>query len=672
MKFKKTILLLLILVIMIFTGCSKSSKAEDIFESYFSQWQQGEYSAMYDLLTTDIKEQLSKEDFIKRYENIFGGIEAKNIKVEINKEEKTKKEDDRLIIPYTVKMDTLAGKIEYSHQALLTKEKENGWRLSWDEKMIFPQMEKNDQIRVETVAAKRGIIKDRNDIELASNGQIQMIGIVPEKLGDQEEEVKKKLSEQLHITVEDIDKKLSATWVKPELFVPIRAIASEEKGKLEELTQLSGVTNQRQSARVYPLKEKAAHLVGYIGNINQEELEKLKDEEYNSNSIIGKSGLESLYEKQLRAIDGKKINIVGEDNKIKETLAQKEHKDGQDLQLTIDVSLQESIYGEMQGEVGTAVAMHPKTGEVLALVNSPSYDPNAFILGLSSEQWENWNEDPAKPLLNRFTHTYTPGSVFKPITAAIALEEKAIDPNEKVNISGLQWRKNSSWGDYYISRVKDPGKAVNLRDAFVYSDNIYFAQAALNTGKKAFIEGTKKFGIGEKIPFTYSINSSQLAKDESLGKGDVQLADSGYGQGEVSMSPLHLSMVYTTFINDGNILQPTLNKKDTLENTKPWKEGIISKETAQRIKDDLVEVIENPEGTGNPAKIPGTTLGGKTGTAELKGSKEEKGQELGWFVAFNHDEPEILVTMMIEQVENKGGSAYVVPKVKKVIENYGQ
>jgi penicillin-binding protein len=674
MKFKKIFLTIFIiaLLLIITIGCSKVNNPEDTFEAYLLNWEKQEFNSMYEALSTNSKEYISQDEFLKRYENIYGGIEAKNISINIkdDDEEPQDKEDNESIVPFTLLMDTVAGKVEFSHEVkLIQEDDEDGkkWAIEWNESMIFPQMVKGDSVRVETIAAQRGEIHDRNGSSLAKNGEIQIIGIQPQGLGNSEDVVKERLAQEFKMSIENVDNKLNASWVQPDLFVPIGSLPSDEKIKLQELTSLPGVLTQKKAARVYPFKEVAAHLIGYVAAINNEELEQLEGKGYNQNSIIGKTGLESIYEDQLKAIDGKVINIIKEDNSIKETIAKRDAKDGKDIQLTIDANLQRKIYNEMKEEQGTTAAINPKTGEVIALVNSPSYDPNAFVLGLSEQQWDSWNKDPKRPLLNRFSLTYSPGSVFKPITAAIGIEQGKLEHNKSINISGLKWQKDSSWGDYNVTRVKDSGKPIDLKDALVYSDNIYFAMAALDIGEKPLIEGGESFGIGEEIPFNYSIKASQISNDDNF-SGDIQLADSGYGQGEVALSPLHLSTIYTAFLNEGNIVKPILNIEDVEGTFNIWKENVISKETANLLKDYMVQVIEHPQGTGRGGRIDGLTLGGKTGTAELKGSSEEEGQENGWFIAF--DDSNIVITMMLEDVGEQGGSAYVVPKVKRVLEGY--
>lgn len=671
-NFKYKYLLMLIVVLGIFiTGCSQEEeKPGEVFDRYTSHWMEEDFSSMYNMLSRDSRDYISEEEFINRYENIYNGIGGDSILIRFNEEEDYSEEESPIDISYNFEMETITGSIEFEHSAqLIEEETEDGniWTIKWDESMIFPQMEAGDRVSVSTLPAERGKIIDSNGIALGERGEIQTIGIVPYDIETEEDgnAIKERLAQAFQLSVEDIDEKLGASWVEPHHFVPIASLSLDDAEKILELTALPGVQAQRQSARVYPFKETAAHLIGYTGSITAEELENRQGEGYNQNSIIGKTGLELLYEESLRAIDGRTINIVDESNNVKESLGETEAQNGEDIQLTIDILLQENIYEEMGDEKGTAVAMNPKTGEILALVNKPAYDPNQFILGLSNQQWEDLNEDPDLPLLNRFTQTYTPGSVFKPVVAAIGLEKGFIDPNEELSITGLQWQKDSTWGNYHITRVTDPGGPVNLRDSLIYSDNIYFGQAALEIGEDEFLQGAKEFGFDEEIDFQFQIRSSKMTNDGSF-SGEIQLADSGYGQGQVQTSPIHLTTMYTSFLNEGNMVKPHLIKENNEESIY-WKESVISSSVASRIRDDLIQVIEDPQGTGNPAQINGRVLGGKTGTTEFKDSQDEEGINNGSFIAFDSQNENIILMMTLEDVS---GSGVVIPKVRNIIEDY--
>ncbi|WP_449620846.1 peptidoglycan D,D-transpeptidase FtsI family protein [Robertmurraya sp. Marseille-Q9965] len=478
-------------------------------------------------------------------------------------------------------------------------------------------------------------------------------------MAGKETEVIGQVSELLGISKEQIEKTLNASWVKPDYFVPIKKVSPDETELLEKLFAIPSVLKQDAEARVYPFGESTGHLIGYVGPITAEELE--KNPGYSSTDVIGKRGLEQVLEKRLKGENGVTIYIKKEDGS-EEGLAQKEVKDGENVQLTIDGTMQAKAYAEFKGEPGMATAINPLTGETLALVSSPSFNPNILVLGATAEQWKQLEEDEKNPLLNRFKSTYAPGSVMKPITASIGLENGAIDWEETMTVDGLKWQKDSSWGSYQVTRVKDPKGPVNLEKALLYSDNIYFAQAALKIGKDNFIKGLKKFGFDEKFPYSYPIETSKAGAMDK----EVTLADSGYGQGQVEMSVIHLASAYTPLLNEGNMIKPILFTGE--EKGQIWKEKVVAVEQIEKLNSALTKVVQDPAGTAYSGRIEGYPMAGKTGTAELKEAQGEKGKENGWFVAYNTENPKLLIALMVEGVENSGGSKTAVQKVKAIIE----
>ena len=212
----------------------------------------------------------------------------------------------------------------------------------------------------------------------------------------------------------------------------------------------------------------------------------LQKKGYQADDPVGKAGLEQVFEEKLRGKKGGRVFMEDAQGKEIKNLAKIEAKDGENVTLTIDSAVQEKIFNEMKGEAGSSAAINPKTGETIALVSSPAYNPNVIVRGASKAQREAWNNDPKKPMTNRFTQASAPGSVFKAITGAIGLETKTIDPKEELKIEGLKWTKDSSWGNYYVTRVKD-ASPIDFDKAMKFSDNIYFAQQAMKIGKDKFM-----------------------------------------------------------------------------------------------------------------------------------------------------------------------------------------
>jgi penicillin-binding protein 3 len=659
-------MLLAMLCFTLLSACSEPPKPEDALKKYVTAWQKQDFESMYEMLDSESKKKIAKDDFVKRYKDIYGGIEAKNLAVKMKtSKEKKEEESEKASLAYSVKMDTLAGPIEYTNKMNMkleeSKDKE-AWKVQWNTSHIFPEMEEGDRISASTLSPKRGAILDREGNPLAFNGTAYEVTIVPQELPEDPNKTIEPLAKILGMTSEEIQKKLDQPWVKPHYGVPIKKMETDNP-KIHDAVELEGVKSPKKETRIYPLKEAAAHLTGYIGQVNADDLKRLKGKGYTAQDWVAKAGLEQVYEEQLRGTPGGIIKILTKEKEEKAVLAEKEVVNGEDVKTTINSNVQRSIYAQLKGDVGTSSAIHPKTGEVLALVNSPSYNPNEYTLGISAETRKKWADDPDNPKMNRFKYTYAPGSTLKPVTAAIGLENGTLDPNDVMKVSGKTWKKGESWGNYHVTRVSAV-PSVNLEKALIYSDNIYFAQEALDLGQERFVSGLKKFGFGEEVPVSFPFENSTIGEE---GMTEIQLADSGYGQGKIQMSALHVGLSYTPFLNEGNLIAPKLDQAKT--EPAIWKENVISPETAKIIRDDLTKVVTSSNGTAHEAYMPKLPLAGKTGTAELKKSKEDKnGMELGWFVAYNTEDPSLLVTMMIEDVKGRGGSHYLVPKVKRVFE----
>ena len=210
----------------------------------------------------------------------------------------------------------------------------------------------------------------------------------------------------------------------------------------------------------------------------------------------------------------------------------------------------------------------------------------------------------------------------------------------------------------------------NLRNALIYSDNIYFAKSALKIGANTFAEQLLKIGFDTEMPFTINMDKSQFANDNKF-VSEIQLADTGYGQGKVLVNPLHMASMYSAFANEGNMIKPYIEYKENAT-AEYWIKNAFTKEAAKTVRDDMIQTIENVNGTGHEAKINGMTLAGKTGTAEIKASQDDdSGTEIGWFNAFKvSDNPndQLLIINMIEDVKDRGGSHYLLPKVKTMFE----
>lgn len=678
MKNKKIIIIvisiILILAISVGIGITiyfnnkPKNKPENVLQTFASYINDKKYEDMYSLLSSKSKANISEEDFIKRNKNIYEGIEAKNFSVDIQSIEN---ENKLAKVTYKNSMDTMSGHVDFTNTVTLELNEEKEYKIDWTSNLIFLELNTEDKVRVKTIEAKRGSILDRNGEYLATNGVASQIGLVPGKMSDNKEENIEKIAELLNMTSAGINSELSASYVKADTFVPLKTVGKNEMELKNKLLEIKGIKIIDTDERIYPQGVSTSQLVGYIQPINSEELKEKAKEGYTSSSKIGKYGLERAYESTLRAVNGSEIYIEDANGNKKTSIAKQEQKDGQDVKLTIDSKLQQTVYEQFKDDKSAVVVMNPKTGEVLALASCPSFDSNDFSLGMTTADYKNLTENPDNLLYNRYLATYAPGSSFKPIIGAIGLTTGAFSADDDFGRSGTKWQNDSSWGDFYITTLSTYSGPANLKNALIHSDNIYFAKAALKIGGKNLINSLKNIGFGQQIEFPQTISNSSYSNSESF-TNETQLANSGYGQGEVLVNPIHMAMMYSAFVNDGNMIMPYLeyNENASSQTAKYYKENAFSKEAANEIRNDLIQVVENPSGTAHSAKIEGKTIAGKTGTAEIKQSKDDtEGTEIGWFNAFNvgeSDENSLLVVSMVENVKGKGGSHYLLPKVRAI------
>ena len=634
-------------------------------KEYFEKLSNGEYEAMYDYVITDTP----KEEFVTRIKNIYEGIEAKNIDTTVLTNVEDEDNSNIINVTYNNSMDTIAGNMSFMNTVKLQKQDE-GYKILWNSSVIFPDLKDEYKVRVSTLDSTRGAIYDRNDIAIAKDGEANSVGLVPGKIDDTTD--LGKLAELLGITEDTINNALSASYVQEDTFVPLRKISKDEQDLKNQLLQIKGVLITDINARIYPYKEATSILTGYV-----------QDDE-------GKTGLEYAYNARLKGEDGVEIYVADENESKIKTLQTKEVKNGENIKTTIDINIQQKLYEEFKEDEGASVAMNYNTGEVLALVSTPSYDANDMTLGVTDTEWNNLQNDEKKPMFNRYLASFVPGSSLKPIVGAIGLKYNSFTADDDFGRSGTRWQNDSSWEDLYVTTLTTYSGPANLKNALIYSDNIYFAKAALKIGRSNLQKGLDEFGFNDKIRFVQDVSKSSYGSMDS----DAAIANSGYGQDQMLVNPIHMAMIYSSFANGGNMVMPVLERSSSSSSTniingtsssnnlgnsgnssnfgtsnnastKYYKENVISSEIANTIKQDLIAVVET--GTGREAKIEGKTIAGKTGTAEIKeNQQDENGTEIGWFNAFDKDG--LLVVSMCENVKDKGGSHYLLPKVRTVFE----
>ena len=360
--------IVIIIAIYFFINNIKPDKAKDLLKEYMGYIEEQKYDEMYELLSDKSKEKVSKEKFIQRNKNIYEGINVKNINLKtivVNKDENK--------IKYQVEMDTIAGNISFFNEVSYIIKNEN-YYINWNSSLIHPDLSDDDKIRVEINESQRGKILDRNNNILAEQGTVSVVGFVPGKIKEKESAIKD-ASKLLNVSTSFIEEQLEVA--NEDEFVPIKTMSNEDEEKIEsQLLQIKGIMISSENARVYPYNEICSHLIGYATTINSEELAENKEKGYTSNSIIGKTGIEKIYEDKLRGTNEAEIYIVDANENKKKTITKIEKKDGANVKLTIDINIQTKIYNQLKEDNGLSVAINPKTGEILAMVSTPCHYRN--------------------------------------------------------------------------------------------------------------------------------------------------------------------------------------------------------------------------------------------------------------------------------------------------------
>lgn len=614
---------------------------EKTVEQFVQALNKGDYNKAAEMTSKKAanKSALSEKEILDQYQNIYGAADVKGLQISNLKVDK--KDDSTYSFSYKAKMNTSLGELkDLSYKGTLDRN-DGQTTINWQPNLVFPEMEGNDKVSLTTQEAARGNIIDRNGEPLATTGKLKQLGVVPSKLGDGGEKTAniKAIASSFDLTEDAINQAISQSWVQPDYFVPLKII----DGATPELP--AGATIQEVDGRYYPLGEAAAQLIGYVGDITAEDID--KNPELSSNGKIGRSGLEMAFDKDLRGTTGWKLSITDADGVEKKVLIEHEVQNGKDIKLTIDAKAQKIAFDSLGGKAGSTVATTPKTGDLLALASSPSYDPNKMTNGISQEDYKAYEENPEHPFISRFATGYAPGSTFKIIAAAIGLDNGTIDPNEVLTINGLKWQKDSSWGSFKTTRVSSDVSQVDLKTALIYSDNIYAAQETLKMGEKKFRTGLDKFIFGEDLDLPISMNPAQISNEDSF-NSDILLADTGYGQGELLITPIQQAAMYSVFTNNGTLVYPKLiADKETKD-----KKNVISETAVQTIVPDLREVVQDVNGTAHSLSALGIPLAAKTGTAEIKEKQDVKGQENSFLFAFNLDNQGYMMVSMLENKED--------------------
>lgn len=535
-----------------------------------------------------------------------------------------------------------------------------------------------NRIRIIPSVAPRGTFYDRNGQLLVTNRPGFTVSLLP-LTSPIKDEVIARLSQLLGVPVEDIKDKIAGHSG----FNPIRIktdVTPDIVSIIEEQKELyPGVMIENTPIRDYVLKQEGAHTFGYVSEINDQELEEKKADGYKSGDIIGKFGLEKIYDKYVRGEDGGDQVEVDVSGKPVKRLGRKVPVPGADLVLTIDKDLQtaaekavDARLAEIHASAAAAVVMNPQTGEVLALVSRPAFDPNLFAHGISSKDWAKLNNNPFHPMDDKaISGEYPPGSTFKIVTGTAALTEGKVTPEEKIFDSGHHW---------IIPKGNAEGEAlgwIDFQEALAHSDNVYFYEMGNRLGIDLLEKYARMFGLGQRTGIDLPYEAKGLVanreyKKKNFEDGDWYLSetfDAAIGQGFNLVTPLQAAMVMGEIAADGKRYKPHLVSRIQTQNGEVIKEFQPELLSELQVPANVIRLVQ--EGLHDVTKF-GTAastfrgfpidIAGKTGTAE-----NSQGRDHGWFVAYGpYDNPNIVVAVIVEQ--GGFGSQSAVPIGREILE----
>lgn len=674
MKMRKIIrtLILALMLLSLLAGCGTSTRDIDLskvvsatadpneprqdpkpfLDNYVQLLNAYNFGACYALLAPDTQEAITLVDFTQRYQNIFDGIDFQGLTIsygDLTVEAGKRYLQSATLTYSSALLDEFTQDVVFS---LDYSDNDSTFYLNWTPAMIFTDLTSSTEVKLRTLRPARGEILDSEHNAYAINSYAESVYVQPSKIEDTSYTVTA-LASILGMTTVDVEKGLSSSAAVKYDSAVIKAYPPGGISEATEsaLTTLPGVGVDRTSMtpiRYYPNGSFFAHSMGYTSAITAEELSKLDSSRYDISSYVGRTGLEAAYEDILCGTKGYSLDIYASDGQRLSTVARKEKVDGLDLEVTLDYDLQcraEEMLEQLkeEGNAGAAVVLEPTTGEVLAISSFPDFDPNLFVLNSDPETLASYvAADSNSPLYNRAVQgSYIPGSTVKPLIAAMALDDDVVDENYEFTgeIIKKQWTPKGYWPYPPITRVSNYSGPVNMSNAITKSDNIYFADVALKAGWEKLEPFLKMIGFDERIPFDLRVSKPGYLNSDNYENMQL-LAATGYGQGELIISPLQMACIFSSLANNGDVMTPRLVRATRrMEGTdyavvdeyseSVWKENIISDHALSTIVPMLRRVVE--EGSGRKIHINGLTICGKTGTAEI-GS--DKTREIAWMIAF--------------------------------------
>jgi len=686
-----SVALFVLLATLAFTACAQEEEtppsptpppsASDVAEEFLSLWQEGNYSQMYDLLASSAQAEISRQDFVDRYQAIAEEATISGISYEFE----PSPDPEASELPFSVTISTdFFGDVVQSNTMELVKEGEGEdqhWAILWSPSLIFRELSGASLVHSFVDVPQRGAIYDRHGRPLALDGQVHVVGAVPGLTKDKEALIST-LAEKLDMAEEKIREKIGAD-VPSYYFIPLKTLPYGTPDEvIQPLSQIEGVVVRTDLQRAYPEGDLAGHTLGYLMEVSAEQLEDLAGEGYGPGDMVGAAGLEAYYQEELAGQRGGTLAIVTPEGTISHVLGKRETKPGKDIHLTIDIDVQREAEAALGDREGSIVVMDPIDNSILAIASHPTINPNDFIGGLSVEAFQQLASDPREPFMHRAVlSTTAPGSTFKVVTMAAGLEKGGYTATSTLPCSPMWYGLGPNYPMPNWQAV-DRG-LLTLGQGLMASCNTVFYEVALTLDgidPEILPSFAAAFGFGKPSGVNGLDEAQGVApgpdwKQEQVGEpwysGDS--VNMGIGQGYLLVTPLQLANMYSAIARSGILRTPLLVQRITSA------DGVVAQEfsvaeinplpvsqaTLEAIRGGLALVIADPGGTAYTTFLGSSVAAaGKSGTAE-----DIILQDHVFFVAYApRDDPRAVVLVALD--EGHSGSLEAGPMVRRVLEAY--
>ncbi len=649
--------------------------AEDTARAFLKAWNAADYNAMYTMLAPSRKETITPEQFVARYQGIALEATIRSVKTIVNA---VHEEGTEAQVRYSVTMDTVAAGV-LQHDNTMTLRRENGrWGVLWNPGLIFPQLSGGGSVRFYPTASARADIFDRKGRPFTEPQTLVVVEVVAAEMKNESAVLSTlaRLFNKQPGVIKALYSNSPGDWR-----IPIGTLTPDQvKANLNALNQPGIYTDKTQDLRTYPRGTLAAHVIGYVGQINADELAKLQPKGYREGDLVGKAGLEYWGEAYLAGQRGGRLVILSPSGVVTATLANVPAKQSQNIYTTLDLDVQEIVEKALGARAGAVVVMDVSNGNILAMASHPTWDPNKLSQRMTTAEFRALMNDPGDPLVNRAAQSaFPPGSVFKIVAYAAAVEKGVYTPNSLFNDPGFWDGLGQNYRKYcWTWPITGKGHGtLSLSSALTQSCDVTFYQVGQKLDqldRNLLPTFARAFGLGKETGIEIA-ESPGIVPDPNQGvwrPGDpINLV---IGQGNLLTSPLQIADMLAAVANGGTLYKPHLVARvsslaDGTEKPSPIEARgklPVSAGTLASIRDALKKVTTDKDGTAYTAfKGSKVISAGKTGTAEVF----KEGEPHSWFAGYAPaDNPKIAVVVIAEH--GGEGSKTAAPIFREIVDKY--